>query len=59
MGVAALASMVSAICLWQTGIIADELNLAGDGVSFYLVLIVWGLAAMDVGLFEKNSSKSL
>ncbi|MET3575017.1 hypothetical protein ACFFIY_04825 [Bhargavaea ullalensis] len=55
--VVALASVTAAICLWQTGIIADELNLAGDEVSFYLAIAVWGLALFDIGLFLKKRLK--
>ncbi|SIT71333.1 hypothetical protein [Edaphobacillus lindanitolerans] len=52
-GISALAAAVTAICLWQSGIIVDELNMAGDEVSFYLALSVWGLSVLNVWVYGR------
>ncbi len=43
-----ICSLISAISLWQIGIMADELNLAGDPVSFILFFSVIGLSALNI-----------
>jgi len=39
--------LVSAINLWQIGIIADELGLGGDAVSSYMFLVIVGLSILN------------
>ncbi|WP_232700165.1 hypothetical protein [Brevibacillus daliensis] len=45
--VSIICSLVSAINLWQIGIIADELGLGGDPVSFYMFLAIAGLSILN------------
>lgn len=45
---------VSAICLIITGYIADELNLAGDALSFNLFLAIAGLNIINIFIFLKK-----
>ncbi|RRN67112.1 hypothetical protein EI200_23800 [Peribacillus simplex] len=47
--------IVSGINLIIMGYIADELNLAGDVISFYMFLIILGLSIVNLFIYFKKT----
>lgn len=56
LSVSVMCSTIAGMNIFSIGLSADEQNLAGDNVSFYLFFVVVGLALMNpfMYLMRKN-----
>ncbi|GAA0336118.1 hypothetical protein GCM10008967_28160 [Bacillus carboniphilus] len=52
-----ISSVISGIGNWQIGIIADELNLAGDKISFNLFFVIMGLSFLNLAVYVIRHKK--
>ena len=56
--ISVISIFVSAQILFYIGIIADEINLGGDPVSFYMFLIILGLGCINpIIYFYRHSER--